>query len=819
MTWIVDGNKMGQVFKREHSDTFQSGDDSDINYEGTDNLTIKNELLLELGITKSIFKQLLFAFMSSITGKTKVYISLNVELDNYSNIAMRLIELLYHYLPYSYRRKLAAINVSCEPEGITFDHVMFVAPGTLNDSDPSMELHSIFDFSKQKFSGVELEGQHEYLDFAWERLSACEVPDDFFEFAERALLGLPESEKLEIVNYYQLTTIYQTLGGVGDYYVNNKIAFLNSLLSFIKMEKAAKEDLEKLFLQILIKEKAAEDIKLATDFVKAVLKFNQTSLHDKGLAFILHTLDLYKNDPIFHKLWKIVEESTETYEPLMEFINLHPDYTQLLDTYLNEKFNLNTVDAILNMINKLLLAAPFLLNNRSFQSLAIKKTAFAVGESSDLFKAASAVKAFRVTNQKVDFVKLKEKMMVYSEITLLDELDLQTMKLTDIDTFAFLSTGKLDTMELKDRRIINKYKMLGILHELFNTPAVSVGVLLQPLSPTIRDELREVLKNVLRSNLSEDYFQHILAAFDDGDGSYHYPQLVAYLSKNADDTLMLSFIKWTAKNLHLDHHYHRALKNYLKSHPRSIWKDKTARKELQMISNDSFRKLVKEVQTESAGLFTKFFKKKGIHLSIALLIALAVGSGLYFGYDLLVDKKDHTAVTKASNSTAAEPAETNKNDATFGPFEKWMGEHPFFFNVNGEQQKLTFGQENSTGGKRLVLTSSQNIETPFDLVIDSEVSPFDENGLLKEGFSLYHTEYDFDANGNLEIVIMAISQTYESFVWVLSPITENGSVGLRTDLAIKGMSDAKLVDNTLKLIGDQGQSETYAYLNQQFVKQ
>jgi hypothetical protein len=74
----VGGNKIGQVFTRENSNTFQSGDGSDINDEGTDNLAIKNELLLELGITKSIFKQLLFAIMSSITWKTKVYISLNV---------------------------------------------------------------------------------------------------------------------------------------------------------------------------------------------------------------------------------------------------------------------------------------------------------------------------------------------------------------------------------------------------------------------------------------------------------------------------------------------------------------------------------------------------------------------------------------------------------------------------------------------------------------------------------------------------------------------------------------------------------------------
>lgn len=66
---------------------------------------------------------------------------------------------------------------------------------------------------------------------------------------------------------------------------------------------------------------------------------------------------------------------------------------------------------------------------------------------------------------------------------------------------------------------------------------------------------------------------------------------------------------------------------------------------------------------------------------------------------------------------------------------------------------------------------------------------------------------------------MALNQTFESFVWVYSPASENGNMSLRSDLALKGMSAAKLVGNTLKLLGDQGQSETYAYLNQQFVKQ
>lgn len=548
---------------------------------------------------------------------------------------------------------------------------------------------------------------------------------------------------------------------------------------------------------------------------KAVLESNQNALKDEELAFVLNTLEHYQEQSVIHELWKLMENQGHTYKQVVEFINQNQDYTNLIKKYLDEKFNLSAVVEILAQIDKLLEASPFILKNRYFQKLAIQKTAYAVGDSYDLFVAASFVKAFQVTNPEVDFSKIKDKMMVYCEIALLDELELQKVTLKDIDTYAHISTAKLNEKELKDKKIVSKYKILKVLQELFHTPVVSVGLTLQQLSPASREELREILKSVLRSNISEDYFQHILAAFQDEDGSYHYPQLIAYLSKSADEKLMLSFIKWTASNLQLDHHYHRALKAYLKSHPRSIWKNKIARKELGMISTSSFRKLVKEVESESVSPLVKFFKKYGVQVSSVLLITLAALGGLYFGYDLLTDKKDNAAVSKSSKAAASEPAK----NLDLAPFKEWISEEPFVFNVNGQQQKITFGPANTPGGKSLVLTDSQNSETPFDLMIDSEISPFDEKGVLKKGFSLYHTAYDFDANGNPEIVIMALSQIFESFVWVYSPISENGSVSLRADLALKGMSDAKLADNTLKLLGDQGQSETYAYLNQQFVKQ
>lgn len=553
------------------------------------------------------------------------------------------------------------------------------------------------------------------------------------------------------------------------------------------------------------------------EFISTLLEAsNQSDLKDEELAFIVNSLEHYQKHSDLHKFWKIIEDHDLAYKQVMEFLSQHQDYTNLLKPYLEKKFNHTTVEDILNEINKLLDTTPFLLRNRCFQILAIQKTAYAVGDSTDIFKASKMVNEFNVTNPEVDFTKLKEKMVLYCIIAILDEIDLQSITLGDIESFGALTAGGLNAKDLKDSRIISKYRMMMVLVEIFSSSVVSVAIVLKQLPLSNREELREVLKNLLRTHLSYKHFQHIMAAFDNEEGSFHFPQLFAYLSKHAGDEVMLSFIKWTANNLRLDHHYHRGLKNYLKTHPRTVWKNKKARIELQNIPSSSFRKIVKELKSETANPMFKLVNKYGLQLAV-LLLTLGIGGGIFLGYDLLGDKK--ITVSKASKPAAAVPAETKEQQVNLEPFKKWAGDKPFVFTAAGNEQKVSFAQRNPLGGKSLVLTDSKSVETPFDLVMDSETSPFDAKGVLKEGFSLYHALHDFDANGTAEVIFMALSQTFESFVWVYSPISENGSVVLRPDLAVKGMSDAKLIDNTLKLLGEQGQSETYTYLNQQFVKQ
>lgn len=767
--------------------------------------TAEHRLLLELGITEKTFKHLLFSFMSSITLKKKLYISLPVDWNDYPLTVQKLFELLYSYLPYAYRRELGALPISNEPEGIKYGPVMFVKPGTLHYEDRALEKQYIFDLESGWISGVELEGQHEYLDFAWEYLTAGKNLNSFFEFAERVLSGLPEDQQLELSSYYQLTAIYLSSTA----FEGNSLDLLYNLLRFLRVNHQEKSDLEQLFIQILQKEILAADSETAKDYVWAVLEFNQFTENDTGLAFILNTLVHHKDHPIFHELWKIIETDQRTFYPLFDFMNKQPDYENLVELYLAQKFShLQRVEEILYELKKWLVTAPYLLEYDRFQSRMIEQAASAVGDAVEPFFAAKVVKNFNYENE-----TFKERLMILSEIALLHTIELDKITLEEIQSYGQLTTGKLTDQLVKETGMIHKLKMITVLSELFSPQCRDLNLVLQPLAESSRKELQEILRRILQNQLSPTYFQPLLAAFD----SDEYPELFDYLSKHGDTAVILSFIKWMVKTTYRPNpNYIQALKKYLKSSPNSIWKDKKARKELKNIQSFGFKKLIIEVEKATSSLGTKFIKRYGARLSILLLV-IAIGVGGFFLYDLVFDKEQTEAVSNSSKPAVAKPNETKKEELSLEPFKKWTAEEPFILNVTGNQLKLTFGQTNPLGGKSLILTDSKNAETPIELVTDLGTTPFDESGALKEGFSIFHAEHDFDANGNPEVIIMALNQASESFVWVYT--YQEDTNNLSAKLAIIGMSNAKLEGNHLILLGTKGLSETYTYTNQEFIKE
>ncbi|MGX6446111.1 GAP1-M domain-containing protein [Neobacillus sp. K501] len=773
----------------------------------------EHRLLMELGITEKLFKHILFSFMSSITLKKKLYIALPVEWNDYPITVQKLFELFYAYIPYAYRRELGALPVYNEPEGIKYGHVMFAKPGTLHYGDHTLEKQYIFDLANGWISGVELEGQHEYLNFAWDSLVAGENLNTFFEFAERVLSGLPEEQQVELSSYYQLTVIYLS----GTNYEGNKLGLLFSLLKFLKVNHQEKTDLEHLFIQLLQKEVLAADSDTAKDYLWVVLEFNQFTENDTGLAFILNTLVHHKDQPLFHELWKIIEMDQRTFYPLFDFINKQPDYENLAEIYLAQKYsNLHRVEEILYELKKWLVTDPYLLDYDRFQSRMIEKAANAVGDATEPFFAAKVVKNFNFENE-----KFKERLMILTEMALLHAIDLDKISIEEILSYGQLTTGKLTEQLVNDEGMIHKLKVMTVLTELFIPQASDINFILEPLSESSRAEVKKMIKRVLQNQLSLAYFPPLLAVFGDDE----YPELFDYLSKHGDTEVILSFIKWMVKTTYRpDPNYTTALKNYLKSNPNSIWKDKKARKELRNIQSFGFKKLFIEVEKATSSLGAKFLKRYGARLSILLLV-IAIGIGGFFLFDIVFNKEQTEAVSNTSLSSSkpavAKASETKKKEISLEPFKKWTAEEPFLLNINGDPLKMTFGPTNPIGGQSLILTDAGNVETPLGLVTDLGSTPFDESGILREGFSLYHAEYDFDTNGVPEVVIMALNQASESFVWVYEYQSnpEEGAAKLAAKLAVIGMSNAKLEENHLILLGTKGLSETYTYQNQEFIKQ
>jgi len=300
---------------------------------------LKDEILEILGISHAHFQMLLFAVMTSVSGKKKVFISLDVPLQEYTKYALMLLELLNHYLPYAFRRNLGVITFTSEPETRKYIHVTFFEPGTLPIHDRSIEKQFIFDFAGQFISGVSnAVEQIEFLGYALQRFKAMEKMDEFFHFAERALTGLAEEEKCSLESYNQLTGLFLTLtNGNFQLYLEDKPRFLNCLVKYLQTEPEEKPQLVELFLKILGCEKIADEPAIARYYMESLVSVNSLVRLEEIRSFLLETLHFYREDKLYLELWKIIERDRFTYESLVGFISGQEDYEYLVGLYLKNR--------------------------------------------------------------------------------------------------------------------------------------------------------------------------------------------------------------------------------------------------------------------------------------------------------------------------------------------------------------------------------------------------------------------------------------------------------------------------------------------------
>ena len=807
--WVKQPERLFQWNEFHTSFDIESGmvlpDVEAVEYNTTDILAVKDELLVRLAISKDQFKQLLFAVMTSISGKKKVFISLDVPLQDYTSYALLLLELITIYLPYAHRRKLGAITFTSAPESKNYIHVTFFEPGTLNTADRSIEKQFIFDFAAERISGVDIGGQtHEYLDYVLEHFSTSDRIDSFLKFADHALAGLPEEQKLERSSYYQLTDLFLTLSKQDpSFYEKNKLVFLHSLQKFLQVNSAEKADLVDLFLRLLHQDKMAADPKTALDYIQSVVSLNSILRCDEANLFILETLNHYQRDPLFHKLWKEIEQDRETYQSIVLFMNNHPDYNGLLEGYLMERLKKAAgVDEILSELQQML-ELPSLLENETFKAVSIKKLSSAITYHS--FKDILAIKNFSIERESTEFKHFKMVLLANGIIILLRSIRLEELTITELMSFGQIFTKGLNIRDLKDPKVRENYQIIHALYEVVSHPAHADTYNFGALNGASRGKMRSTLKQVLRGQSNPKYFPLLFMAFETEGSGVDYQGLLEYLIKNCDDQTIVAFIRANTRLIDLYPFFRASLKKYLISHPESIWKNKALRKELKLFKNYSLKNLLKEVETETAAPLVKFLKQYGLKLSVVFVLFCGVGGGAWYGVNKFfskdktpapVVKTTETAATKDRNAKTVERVVTLDS---FKPTILGTDGHTFFIDMEGKRAKTIYGQVQN-GKQSILLTDNLDVNYLLDLTTPSEASPFDENMILKEGFSLSSTEHDFTGDGEPEVVLAASDNFAESYIWIFSlDGTENAGEALSPLLVQKGEADVQLAGSKLIL--------------------
>ncbi|MUT64926.1 hypothetical protein [Paenibacillus sp. NEAU-GSW1] len=189
--------------------------------------------------------------------------------------------------------------------------------------------------------------------------------------------------------------------------------------------------------------------------------------------------------------------------------------------------------------------------------------------------------------------------------------------------------------------------------------------------------------------------------------------------------------------------------------------------------------------------------------------------------------QETTTPSENPTTTYNQVTEPTSSEINLASFDKWSFPQPDItmpLELDGEKVDLVVGLDTPNGVK--VLAMSVSLEQGWHLQLNTNAgggSPFDDYGDLKEGFSLYIKEYDFENDSVPEVVIAASDGMLETYTWVFSynyVFTEIEASPLDLIWYGEGQSDLILEDNKILMpFGSQGLFDEYVYSNNSFIKQ
>ncbi|MFM9280976.1 GAP1-N2 domain-containing protein [Paenibacillus jiagnxiensis] len=644
-------------------------------------------VLTELNIDEQTFKRLLYAVMTSLSGRKKVYVSLNVPAGDTSTAAKKLLFVLYGYMPYDFRKKLGFLTYAAEPASRKGMHLTFVPQGSLRPGDRNMEKEFVFDLPQGRILNAEAEeGERPFVEFMWEHVKNGESPEAFFKFADQMLRGMEFGRELSLQGYDELSVFYRMERGENEWYQRNKASVLQGLNEYLTSPEAMRRRmrLNDLFLASFdrefdaVRQGALPDpdvIKCFKDYYNA----DSSYLGNKLIEYLIRSLNnlhAAKRTDLAARICQIIDSS-----PALCAVFLHKVLSTgaltnaLFLPYAQEKLaRAADVQDMLDLFRDWGRVQPELLNRPEFQKLA---EAAVMDRLRSMPQRHEATVHFQQSVLNMMHERLGtpaeeamlDKLYEAGECFLLTEVKLQEITPAQLKQLGFCTRADLGPWVAQlPPRLQSLAVEFVAAYDWFTTEKPEPSLLLE-LSEQEREHVQGWAKRWLPAELQNGNYARLLPAYSElsekGSRVLNYDALLRDVRSWAGDVeLVFRFIRWSEelgdprKGFHPD--YQKSLMAFFKEegkeglHKKALW-----RRHFEQAQGPYLAFYNKAKRATDPPLLQTLRKlRKGRALLVLLATAALVAVVVVFASGLLSQEPEGTSLQTAQTNNTLSPATT-----------------------------------------------------------------------------------------------------------------------------------------------------------------
>ena len=519
-------------------------------YDGNNPYFLERERLFsKLGISQEVFHKLISATFIAVHSKKKVFIVLDVDIEELGSMAKALLYHLYTALPWNITEKLGICTYANKVEAKKNIHITFLDKNTLH-YDVKIGKDFIFDFVNKKYMGVDGDVESEpYIRtalgytqnrMAWEKINHwAEVLSTTFK--EPADCGM--SFYGRVVNLFEMSLCLRAGRGYDLSHPKVRKGLLKQILIYLQSNIA--DDIRKELLDImeycigLIQVEIQQGQLIVEEELRMILGFKLDYCRNREqeehcLQILLYLLMMSSRNQDYNYVYNLIN-LTHTYQKayihLFELLcNSDELRKQVVYYIINDSFSVVKIfDNLVEEMAKFEEVEFALVRDQYYVQVIYDKFAICLKAVKDWVSFLDRLQRWSKSHQGELYANLLEEGEYYF---------LEYIQLKNIESERTLCSLKFSrSYPLENYQVITGYQKLKT-----DLSSMSPGKI------RIHNKIQELIKVYYKQKVTKNDFYMLVYAFLEMDETLHEPRLrlkrvLAYL-KDIQMSMMLEFIIW-----------------------------------------------------------------------------------------------------------------------------------------------------------------------------------------------------------------------------------------------------------------------------------